>query len=125
MSLFETDTYTETYSDTYQQDYFENDYYDEELYEEELTEEELLLLELEREKAIKLEEAMRNMINKRFGGNSAGKNAIKTVRKQNNNLYLQEKTVLDEKNFNYMKNDVKVAGFRKQEEFGARKRIKP
>ena len=93
--------------------------------EEELTEEELLLLELEREKAIKLEEAMRNMINKRFGGNSAGKNAIKTVRKQNNNLYLQEKTVLDEKNFNYMKNDVKVAGFRKQEEFGARKRIKP
>lgn len=111
-----------------QEDFYEDDYY-EDLDEcdeyEELTEEELMFLEMQREKAIKLEEAMRNMINKRFGGNSAGKNAIKTVRKQNNNLYLQEKTVLDEKNFNYTKNDVKVAGFRKQEEFGARKRIKP
>ncbi len=100
---------------------YEDEYEDEE---QELTEEELELLELEKIRAEKLNHAILNMINKRFGGNIAGKNAIKSIPKKTNEEIV-EKSVLDENNFNITKSGVKVAGFRKQREFGARKRIKP
>ena len=104
---------------------YEDEYEDEEQeQEQELTEEELELLELEKIRAEKLNHAILNMINKRFGGNIAGKNAIRTMRKKTNGEIV-EKPVLDENNFNITKNGIKVAGFRKQREFGARKRIKP
>jgi hypothetical protein len=90
----------------------------------ELTEEELELEELERIKAEKLNQAIMDMINRRFGGNIAGKNAIKSIPKKTN-YGIIEKNILDENNFNHTKNDVKVPAFRKQREFGARKRIKP
>ncbi len=105
-------------------DYYKYEDYSDSEYEQELTEEELVLLELEKIQADKLNQAILNMINKRFGGNIAGKNAIKSIPKKTNEDII-EKNVLDENNFNITKNGVKVAGFRKQREFGARKRIKP
>ncbi len=108
-------------------DYYLNEFdleYKDEEQEQELTEEELELLELEKIRAEKLNHAILNMINKRFGGNIAGKNAIRTMRKKTNGEIV-EKPILDENNFNITKNGIKVAGFRKQREFGARKRIKP
>lgn len=110
------------YLNEFDLEYEDND--EDEEQEQELTEEELELLELEKIRAEKLNHAILNMINKRFGGNIAGKNAIRTMRKKTNEEIV-EKPVLDENNFNITKSGVKVAGFRKQREFGARKRIKP
>ena len=106
-------------------------------YDEELTEEELI----EIEKSINLKNAINIMIEKRFAGNIYGINAYKNKNKNKNsasasastftsvftsNCNSKEKPIdKKDKTFNSSKIDNKVESFRKQEEFGARKRIKP
>ena len=106
----------------------DNELTDYESTEEELTEEELI----EIEKSINLRNAIKIMIDKRFGGNINGIRGIKNKRfsqnfSQNSKIDSVTKQI-NKKDIIYNTNptnDIRIESFHKQKEFGARKRIKP
>jgi hypothetical protein len=114
-------------------EFVEDDYeYDELSYNESLDCNPVILEEelIELEKSINLRNAIQIMIDKRFGGNINGIRGI-----NNNKIYKNVNYKINFVNKQFDKkditlntnpiNNIRIEHFRKQQEFGARKRIKP
>lgn len=72
-----------------------------------------------------LQDSIRRMIDKRFGGNSNGIHFLKAIpEKSKDTEMLIMKNAKSDKNYNQSRN-IQIDRLHKQENFGERKRIKP